>query len=365
MSARSDGACQIQLAILLLPFVISTSVGMGGEERPASYTASQLRARILDAQHSIHSLYVTYHTSMDEQNTRYPRGASVYRQIAVMAPFYYYHLNTHYHDQLAWQDDPLQQSCYVTGDRQYVVNRVNRTYGGGAIGPTDRVPGSLENELFFLATGLWPLDRRPAPRRDSEPYLLCDIAQSPRYDSVASAQEEVDGRWCHILEYPGKDRLWLDVERGCILLKRETRSAVGGPLACRFQLGGYREVQPGIWLPGWIRNVQFDFHARTEQGRRRKVTDALIEILEGRANELAPEFFQFQPEPGTLSITPGKLPEQNIPGGHEHLDHLIQWWGRTGRKPPYRTSVWNQSIWLAPFLLVLVFDAWRTWRRLG
>jgi hypothetical protein len=82
-----------------------------------------------------------------------------------------------------------------------------------------------------------------------------------------------------VLEYPGYDRLWIDTERGCALLARETHSSRNGALVQRIELSGHREVAPGIWLPSSIRNIQYDYNAVSEEGRRRRVIDAVHVVL--------------------------------------------------------------------------------------
>jgi hypothetical protein len=359
MNAQGFPNWSVSVSLVLLSFPIGGSIA--GETTPAMLTAPQLRAKILQAQERIESIYVAYRATAEDRQALYPLGAHVYRQVAAKAPCYYFHLNTHFHNELAWKDDPLQQCCYVTADRYHIENRVNRTFSEGNLQPTDRVPGSLEGELFFLASGLWPLNARPAPRRDGQPCMLRDIAQSADY-VVAPDQESVRGRWCHVLESPERDRLWLDVQRGCVLLKRETRSTVKGPLATRFELGGYREVKPGIWLPTWIRNTQFDFHARTPAGRHRKVIDVLIEIVEARVNDVRQEMFAYQPPPGSLRLSASSPPQQVVSGGLDHLDDLVLWCRRFAPARQVRHSLWKYGSGLTPLILIVLCEAW-IWRR--
>ncbi len=82
---------------------------------------------------------------------------------------------------------------------------------------------------------------------------------------ASKTTEEVDGAKCVVLTADYKvtgvrignevkewnhyhDKLWLDLERGLALRKRETTSGVGKPLT-RVLNSSFKEVAPGFWLP--------------------------------------------------------------------------------------------------------------------
>ena len=87
-------------------------------------------------------------------------------------------------------------------------------------------------------------------------------------------QEKVEDRWCHVLEYPGHDRLWVDVERNGALMMQEMFNPNTGALLQRIELKGYREVKPGIWAPREFRNIAFD--GSGQKGDHHKLTDVVI-----------------------------------------------------------------------------------------
>jgi hypothetical protein len=291
---------------------------------PAAWLSAAVRAEVLRAQQKVHSIYVVYRSDMSSRGPPYPPGSYLHRVVAAKAPCLLLHISTHGHARLDWSDDPLQQRCYVTADHWYVENRVNRTYFEGALRPGDPLPGSMPDEFFFLATGLWPLDGRPAPRREGkEPFMLCEVAASAAY-VVRPTQERVGERWCHVLERPGVDCLWLDAERGFTLLARECHQVPGGAARQRFELSGQHEVAPGIWLPAAIRNIHYEAEPDSPGGTERKVKDALLQVLEARVNDVEDDLFVFCPPPGALRLdTAG--PAQTEPGGHDHLDALAHW----------------------------------------
>ena len=103
--------------------------------------------------------------------------------------------------------------------------------------------------------------------------MLNEVVASNEYSVVRPLQEEIDKRFCHVLERPAYDRLWIDVERGCALLARETHAQLNGALVQRIELSGHKEVSPGIWFPTKLRNIQYDYLCPDRSKRSRVVTN--------------------------------------------------------------------------------------------
>eukprot|EP00456_Euglypha_rotunda_P025081 TRINITY_DN2036_c0_g1_i12.p1 TRINITY_DN2036_c0_g1~~TRINITY_DN2036_c0_g1_i12.p1 ORF type:complete len:372 (+),score=24.49 TRINITY_DN2036_c0_g1_i12:172-1287(+) len=61
--------------------------------------------------------------------------------------------------------------------------------------------------------------------------------------------EEVSGNKCHILNRGGFDRIWLSLERGCVICKREINYGDRQPLRERLLHEDLRELGGGIWIP--------------------------------------------------------------------------------------------------------------------
>jgi hypothetical protein len=233
--------------------------------------------------------------------------------------------------------------------------------------PVDPLPGTLPGELFFLATGIWPLSGRDPPRPDGRPYMLHEIAAESEYASVRAWQECVGGRWCTVLERPGYDRLWLDTDRGYALVARETQSKENGALVQRIELGEHREVVPGMWLPTWFRNIQFDYHAPTEQGRQRKVVNALHTVIELGVNDVCEATFEFHQLSGAIRTSrEGSRGTQIKAGGLDHLENLVGWVRKrigVGGQPRRTGLVYVAACWSAGLIAVWeLFVRWRVGR---
>jgi len=326
----------------------------------AKYSAEELRARLHKSQAAVRSFHVVYRAQGNVADGA-PRSMYVRREIAAKAPCFLFYHNTHGCDWFDWRDDPLQKKAYLTANRLYSESSLNRIYYDVEYPPDGALPRSLQGELFFEFTGLWPFDSRPAPRPFGRVHVLPEVALSADYSIVRTYQETTDGRWCHVLENPAIDYLWLDAERGCCLLARELYDPATRRLITRLELGGHREVASGIWLPSWIKSIQYDFGARTDQQSTRKVTDSRIDILSIKVNDVADSVFEFHPRPGSLlyrADDPNSQPTQTQPGGLEHLDNLVEW---TKRYHPPETNAFGGALGYCgclagvPFLAVIVY----------
>lgn len=342
-----------------------TTAICGDAERPAAqFSAQEIKEAILVSPQRVSSLKVSYKAGgYDPKKVR--AGMYVHRTVIAKAPHSLFHDSGHGYDGFPWQEDLFRQTAYITATHTCNTYPINRAYFRRELRPDEGLPGSLPYEMFFLATGLWPLTGRQAPRPNGHPHMLHEIAQSDDYDQVREHQDMVDGRWCHVLRSESRDSLWLDVSRGCCLMQREISDTDTGALKTRFVLGGYREVGEGVWMPSWIRFVQFDFTAATAQGRKRKVRDTPIEILGISVNDVDNGVFQYSPPPGALELDSNDvraLPKQSRLGGLDHLDSLVNWLHRHSAAGIAQKNSWRDYAYVLPLLLVLVLillcEAW-------
>jgi hypothetical protein len=331
------------------------------ERRPTALTADAIREMLRESQRAIRSLRVVYRASSTLAGGDSPRGAYIRREVVASAEGQFSHHAAHGYDGLNWEDDPLQQSTVLHAGILYHEYRLKRSHTHGRWPATAELPGTSQEELFFEYSGLWPFDTRPAPRPFGRAHVLREVAESDDYSRVRPYQERIDGRWCHVIEMPGNDSVWLDTERGACLMARELAGGDSGRRALSLTLGGHRQVAEGVWLPTWIESVQYDFRARTEAGRRRKVTQARTDILEISVNDISDTAFEFRPAAGSLSRNrdePDSVLAQTVPGGLDYLDGLTDWIERrhlSGPKSPGRLPPACGYLAGLPFLGVILF----------
>lgn len=352
-------------AFIGVAVMVAAIRALAGEPPRAVYSAGALRARLAESHEKIRSIEVVYESVPGFYKApRFPPGTYLHRHVAATADGRLYHVKAHGHAAMSWEDDPLQQRCYVAPDHWYVTNPVNRTYFCGILSHSGPLPGTMPDEFFFIATGIWPFDERPAPCVDEESHMLRDIAVSDDYSVVRPQQEMIDGHWCHVLERPGLDTLWIDSNRDYALLARERRKTKAGPLMSRYELSGHDEVAPAVWLPRKIRNIQFDYLATTEEGRSRRVIDATFTVLRAEANCVDERLFRCELPPGALDIG-AEIPRQTVPGGLDHLDHLVDWMQRNVPKHEIRSlgRHWAESaVWGLSLVGLLCLSCREVWR---
>jgi hypothetical protein len=316
------------------------------EQRAAKLGAVELRAKILAAQDKVTSILISYRSKGGSYvDPKFPPGTYLVRRVAAKRPSFFYHLSAHGYDGRAWEDDPEMQECFVTATKWLNAHPFNRIYTEGELRPDGDLPGSLPGELFILATGLWPCATRSPPRSPTHPFALYEVARSSAY-TVRRQQEAVNGRWCHVLENPAGDRLWIDVDRGCCVVAREVKGEADSSLVNRVELGGHVEKAPGIWLPAWIHNI--DQKVVDGNGiHRKELKNNLIEVIDSRANDIDDSFFEARLPPGSLRLGTGG-PAQVYPDGLDHLDNIAAWIEKHG---PGRASSDNHD---HPFITMAI-----------
>ena len=334
--------------------LLTAAIADDGAPR-ATLSASQVRSGISQAQARIVAFRITYEITYPSEEG-WPLGGYLRRTTAAKSPHFFFHETAHGHNALPWQDDPRLRRCYIVGDHASDEWVNYRSYNHTQLLPSEGLPGSMPDESLVHATGMWPLDGRPAPRFEDRPIVLREIAENEKYKVVRSLQEQCDGRWCHVLEYPGRDCLWIDAHRGFALMAKETRDTNFGHLIERIELGGHREIKPEIWLPTWIRNIQYDFKAKTPEGRQQKVIDSKLKLLTVQINEdVSADVFRFVPPAGALWLNPpGGEPVQTSPGGEEHLDHLVEWARKYGPSERLQASTTAKVLPFGCALVALV-----------
>jgi hypothetical protein len=130
----------------------------------------------------------------------------------------------------------------------------------------------------------------------------------------------------------------------------------------RYELSGHQEAAPGLWIPRKLRNIQFDFSAQTEEGRKRHVIDGFFEVEEMEVNTLTEADFDFTPPPGALLTYDAREPNaeypyQSVPGGEEMLDRIADW--VRAMYPPRKTTSkfdWGWSIGLVVVPIIILLE---------
>jgi hypothetical protein len=87
------------------------------------------------------------------------------------------------------------------------------------------------------------------------------LPREVRYDrseyQIRAAREVVNGHECYVLEWPGKDVIWVDGTRGFVVVKRVRYQADGVP-SYTVENSDFREPAPGLWVPTKQKRVLYN-----------------------------------------------------------------------------------------------------------
>lgn len=298
------------------------AVGAQGSVPRATHDAVRLRTETTAAQARIKSFRTVYEShSYDES---FPAGSYVRRVVAAKEPHKFLFCTAHGHDALPWRDDPFQSRTYVSDHEWLTEKPINRCYWAEAWKRDASLPGSLRAEIFVNATGWFPMARRARLTDDGGPTMLRDLNENDDFSLVRSNLEAIDGRWCHVLEKPAKEALWIDVARDYTLMAREQYGDEGAR-QYRYELTGHCEVYPRVWAPTSIRMIFYNHRARQADERRRVLKENVITVMEVTINDVSDSEMEWRPQPGDLWMNHLNGPTQTYSGGIDHLDNLLHW----------------------------------------
>ena len=307
--------------LLALAFLCSGSHADSTNIRQPRYSAPEVRAIIAHALMQIQSIRIQYTAKANIKNEI---GDYVAREVICMRPCLVYHQGAHGNHLIFWEDDLELQRAWIQKERYYNEYPWRRSYFFEDLKPNAPLPGTLQYDSWFQCSSWWPIDREPPLVWGVAP-MLHEVAASHDYDHVRPQLDEVQGRWCHVLERRGVDALWIDCDRPPGLMQRIAWEPNTGRLIGQVELTHQQLVADDVWLPFRYRNrfynTEFESHDKPS-------TDYTLLISEASVNEVDPTVFEFAPPEGTISY-PAQYSERGEPnvasGGLEHLDHIISW----------------------------------------
>jgi len=213
-------------------------------------------------------------------------------------------------------NDPEWRKSYLTEDMLTTVWVIDRFCKMSREQVRSQVGDSVRYQLFMECTGWWPPGESSLPE-DEPDWALCKALRNDGC-RVQGDLEFVDKHRCVVVEVPDPDKIWLDVDRGCAVIRRE-RQWNGKPMV--YENSGFAEIAPGIWLPGKLRRVIFRGPGPDVPTHREG--EVLIDLTQTvsrmEVNSVPDEAFVFKPEPGTLMFDAEQRKKWQIPGGEEEV----------------------------------------------
>jgi len=134
------------------------------------------------------------------------------------------------------------------------------------------------------------------------PHVLRSVNGSSKY-VVMPELEKVDDAWCHVVEYPGFDKIWVDEKMNFAIRKRERSELVGDTklMLASYHFADFKEIQ-GVHAAFSISRKIFS-NAGTPRDQWNKVvrvSELSVKSLE--INSLESSQFNPQLDPGTIII---------------------------------------------------------------
>lgn len=135
------------------------------------------------------------------------------------------------------------------------------------------------------------------------PFLPDFLRQNRSYYRVLPTAEEVDGKKCWVVEWPGMDRIWVDPLLGYAARRRAYCWGPGKALKLEIFNKDYRNVGNGLWLPfAQIVDKYASVVAENPSiwGKVTCITEYKVESIE--FDKLTDAFFDIHLPPGTVVL---------------------------------------------------------------
>lgn len=246
---------------------------------------------------------------------------AVERHLRIKTPCYFMLDMGHTGKDFGVEHDYLRAIGVLNDTYEYGIHPFDRWFFRRKYSSTAALPGSLPQEIYLLASGVWPMHGRPPVEPLGKPYALHQVASSEFHDKVLPERELVDGASCHVLCGGSVDRLWLQVKDGVRLIRRELRDERTGYLMSRYRLTDHKELLPGVWCPMKIINEQYG--TSDYSGRAPTVIGSLD--VSRISIDVNPDCFDFSPEASWVEVDESSVqspPRQVAPGGEDFLATL-------------------------------------------
>jgi len=168
----------------------------------------------------------------------------------------------------------------------------------------------------FLECIAWfpPGDKSTPPAMSGRPFFLQHLFGKEKC-RLLPQQQQFEGEWCHGIEVPGLDLLWIANSSGTLMRRNRLDPAKGKPFM-EYVLKDHREVAPGIVLPYRIVRIE------------RSVLDGAVllemnyTVLDAEVNAVPDALFDFRPAPGTLIYDRDSDTQKQVPGGLSFLEEI-------------------------------------------
>jgi hypothetical protein len=337
--------------------VLCVTIGVGARPDPQagrpstggeSVSAGALAKELSDQHDSLTALSLVYQQEPISQPDK-PAGGYSRRFVAASRPGFFFRDNGHGHDAMSWSDDPFRKTLLITPTQSTLLENLNRILIELDTKHSGPAPPDLEIELIFRALCWWPFTDWSPPKIYGRPWSMSSLLRGGAY-GLRPRKEPVGSRPCHVLEVKDTDVIWVDCEGPRCVLRRDIYNPATRSVASRYEMADYRDAGDGVWLPGRLRNLQFDTNAHTPSLRARVVIDATFLIHDIKVNgAVDPGTFRLDLGPGTMRNVVSKGEERFEPvrdGQAEHFQSILEWSRKYAIRPAASDARLSGRVWL-------------------
>ena len=336
------------LCVVIVTGAVPDSQADGSSTPREAIDSAALAKELADQHDSLTALSLVYQAEPTSEPSM-PAGGYLRRLVAASRPGFYLHDNGHGHDRMRVSEDPYRKILLITPTESTILENLNRLVEDLGTKHSGPAPDDIRGDLIFQALCWWPFANWSAPEIFGRPWSMSSLLKGGAY-RLRPQQEAVGSRLCYVLEVKNTDVIWVDRERPRCVLRRDIYNPAARSVHSRFEMMGYRDVGDGIWLPGRLRNRQFDSNAHTPALRARAVVDGTFLIHDIKVNgAVEPGTFRLNLEPGTVRRVVSHGQERIEPvrdGQAEHFQSILAWSRWCARWPEVSARRSAARVWV-------------------
>jgi len=230
----------------------------------------------------------------------------------------------------------------------------------------EKIPCSEDSEFYCHIMLQMPyLDKDKVSLDNSWFYPHCIRSAPNSKYTVLKVLEKVDDAWCHVIEYPKRDKIWIDPKIGCAIRKRVRQSDTPkGEVydLATFEMSQYKEVSSGLWLP--FKCVRHDYAGpqATKESQGKEYAQLLIDVHNVRM-KLTDEDFDLNVPPGTMVNVVKTNHVFRIEGNKQQLLAEVTRQAQVLLGPNRGSPIWLVMSSVLFGLGVMLILVWRSWFR--
>lgn len=162
--------------------------------------------------------------------------------------------------------------------------------------------------------------RRQRTENPPVKFSLPDALNNGEYRVVAN-YERIGDHNCVALEYPGRDKLWLDVDRGYALVQREWNWNGTTALMVRYRNSDFQQEMETLWLPRRVVKESFARPTGEAQAaaQRTRIDTCIADRIE--VNSVDAALFSISFPPDTAVHDASRLPKSDK--GHPVVEYQV------------------------------------------